>query len=236
MSIENLVDKAPQEHIIRASYLCEHAAVLLMDETVDLIEFGGQMGLEPVPHNRRGDIVWDVKPMTAAGSNRQTVRSQTAEAFPLHTDASFEEIPPRYFMLQVLHGDRFGGGQQSFVPVDSVLGGIHSAILGALAKEKFRWRVPLEFQKNVTENELPILFSDDQQAPAIRYREECIIPRRSKRETLLLSNLKAALRYARSIKHQPSQNEVLLVDNWRILHSRGEVRDPIRHLQRVRFR
>lgn len=234
MNIEALVGRAPAEDLLDISRPCEHAAILLMRETVDLVEFGGKMGLEPVPHNKEGALIWDVRQVaTAAGQS--VARSQTAGEFPLHTDASFEPMPPRFFMLQVLHPDRFGGGLQSFVSIENVLMGLQPGIRRQLATEKFRWRVPVEFQKNSIENELPILF-DDEQASSIRYREECLVVRRSSSHYSLLNSLKAAVRQARAVRHRPSQNEIVLVDNWHLLHGRSEVRDPLRHLQRVRFK
>jgi alpha-ketoglutarate-dependent taurine dioxygenase len=41
--------------------------------------------------------------------------------FEWHTDCSYEEQPPRFFTLQVLQPDRYGGGTLSVLNVDRLL-------------------------------------------------------------------------------------------------------------------
>src|SRR5689334_22243791 len=97
--------------ILDAQTPCSAVAILSMSQTVDLVAFGEELGLSPAAHNASGDILWDVKAKAAAALG--VPRSHTTEEFTWHTDASFENPPPRYFMLQVLRGDRYGGGRQN---------------------------------------------------------------------------------------------------------------------------
>lgn len=73
---------------------------------IDLIKC---LGMRPCGHTAKGDdFLWQIRPC-----DRQTSgpRSHRSDVFCMHTDASFELEPPRYFGLLVVRADRFGGGR-----------------------------------------------------------------------------------------------------------------------------
>ena len=232
-TVEKLIGRVPGDMVLDIHSPCPSVGILSMRRTVDLVSFGEELGLSPVPHNAEGDIVWEVKAKAAAAPG--IPRSHTAEEFVWHTDASFEELPPRYFMLQVLHGDRYGGGHQNFIPLNRLLAQLDDEDEEVLKNANYRWNVPVEFQKESEQAELPIIF-EEPDGGGIRYRYECLstggldLERRN-----ALNGLRKAIEATVPISHIPRAGELVLVDNWQALHSREHIKDPERHLQRVRF-
>lgn len=72
-------------------------------------------------------IVWDIKPKAEKesfdidGSSPAKARSHTNGAFDVHTDASWNNPPPRALALSVLKCDRRGGGRFSVTSIKDVL-------------------------------------------------------------------------------------------------------------------
>ena len=65
----------------------------------------------PIAHSATRGWFWDVRPSkTNFQAGNHQARSETMNEFPWHTDCSYEDPPPRYFALQVLQHDRYGGG------------------------------------------------------------------------------------------------------------------------------
>ncbi len=234
-SIEELSDRMPELTVLSADFPCQEVGVFTMHRSVDLVAFGREIGLQPAAHNAAGDLLWDVKAQAAAAPG--VPRSHTADEFVWHTDASFEEPPPRYFMLQVLHGDRRGGGQQKFLPLSALIEGLSEDDRNVLSSTLYPWKVPLEFQKDSKQKDLPVIFDgEDDCRDNIRYRHECIQQGElSTEQKLALLGLDRVIRSTPSIRHMPQAGELILVDNWRALHARDNILDPERHLQRVRF-
>lgn len=234
MSVEKMLERYKGDDIIDAEFPCPEIGILTTRQALDLVGFGEEIGLQPLPHNRAGDILWDVKAQAKPAEG--VPRSHTSDEFTWHTDASFERVPPRYFMLHVLRGDKFGGGTQNFMPLGPILDSLGDDIKETLAHSSFPWSVPLEFRKEEEEVQLPVLFEADSPEIGIRYREECVLSSAIEPDQkYALEALKNVLFTGPKIEHQPQAGELLLVDNWRALHARDHILDPDRHLQRVRF-
>lgn len=233
-TIEELAGGMPESTVLRAEFPCPEVGIFTMRQAVDLVALGEELGLSPAAHNSAGDVLWDVKAQADAAPG--VPRSHTADEFVWHTDASFEEPPPRYFMLQVLCGDRYGGGRQNFLPLSTLLEGLHEDDRHVLSSSLYPWRVPLEFQKDREQAELPVLFRGEDGQDNIRYRHECMTcGDLSTAQKLAILGLNRAIESAPPIEHVPRAGELILVDNWRALHARDHILDPERHLQRVRF-
>jgi hypothetical protein len=74
-------------------------------------------------------------------------RSHTADEFPLHTDCSFEEPPPRYITLFVMREDENQGGYSTFVDTQLLMKYLSRKALATLHSSIFTVRVPPEFFK-----------------------------------------------------------------------------------------
>lgn len=166
------------------------------------------------------------------------------EEFPWHTDCSYESLPPRFFGLQVLQPDRCGGGTFSIISVDSLLSLLSPSTRKQLGSPEYRISVPPEFIKEDNKRHITgsLLAADRNGAlTQLRFREDIVTP--------LTPNAAIALEELKKILRGPDakasvldftggplpRGSVLLVDNRRWLHARNHVKDPNRHLKRVRW-
>jgi alpha-ketoglutarate-dependent taurine dioxygenase len=163
--------------------------------------------------------------------------------FSWHTDCSYEDPLPRYFALQVLQHDRYGGGTLSAMNVASLVGFLSPDTRKALLAPEFRMKIPPEFIKNPEKSFITgSIFATDRHSTIIRYRHDIITPLTT-RAAEALEELRAVLVrcevHASSTMHLKSSDlpkgSIILMDNRRWMHARNEIRDPERHLRRVRW-
>ncbi|KAJ5164971.1 uncharacterized protein N7500_006801 [Penicillium coprophilum] len=207
----------------------------------------------PITHSSTRGWFWDVRPQfttTLARSSSNSspcfspgnlpARSETSESFPWHTDCSYEEHPPSFFALQVLRADTCGGGTLSLMELARVLPLLSATARKYLSKAEYRITVPPEFVKR-----------DDQQfivgsiltntGYGLRFREDIITPLTTSGSEAfeeLKNMLRSSEARSRTISLSPQllpSGSIVLVGNRRWLHARNEVRDPKRHLRRVRW-
>ncbi|KAK7428404.1 hypothetical protein QQZ08_005023 [Neonectria magnoliae] len=200
----------------------------------------------PITHSATRGWFWDVRPSTSdfqAGNHQ--ARSETMDEFPWHTDCSYENLPPRYFALQVLQHDRFGGGTLSVMNVGRLSGLLSQATRASLVRPEYRITIPPEFIKDPARRHIQgsLLVADtDSQSSMMRFRGDILTPL-SDRASTALDELKQALQSVEAQSHStvhltaddlPARS-IILVDNRRWLHARNDIKDPERHLRRVRW-
>ncbi|EFY93929.1 hypothetical protein MAC_00420 [Metarhizium acridum CQMa 102] len=192
----------------------------------------------PVSHSASRGWFWDVRP---AASDFQTrnhqARSETMAEFPWHTDCSYEDPTPRLFALQILRHDHLGGGTLSVANVDQLLRHLSPRTRLALARDEFEIAVPKEFSKSPERTSITgRLLSTSRGRGALRFRRDILAPL-TPAAAAALDELNAALEMA--TLHLPASDlpsgSVILVDNFRWLHARTDIRDQARHLRRVRW-
>ncbi|PVH75881.1 Clavaminate synthase-like protein [Cadophora sp. DSE1049] len=214
----------------------------------------------PIDHSSSRGWFWDVRPTpeeqvqinssakSETPSPSPRARSETMMSFPWHTDCSYEASPPRFFGLHVLQPDRCGGGVLSVLAVENLVKSLSPSSKEILSKPYFRIAVPPEFVKNKDERHITgsLLHEVSSGAvsganPWLRFREDVVSP--------LSPEAATALADFKDILHGPQiqekvlhltpedlpQGSVILIDNRRWLHARNEVKDPGRHLRRVRW-
>ncbi|RHZ44877.1 uncharacterized protein CDV56_103030 [Aspergillus thermomutatus] len=204
----------------------------------------------PITHSASQGWFWDVKP-SRSGTTFQTqnhqARSETMASFPWHTDCSYEPCPPRFFALHVLHPDGYGGGTLSVMNVKRLGQLLSVNARDALSRPDYRIRIPTEFikqpeQRHIVGSILAGLHPSQSQSPIVRFRGELVTPLNEAAATAL-AELKRLLR---ELETQPAstlhlaatempRNSIILLDNRRWLHARDAVKDPARHLRRVRW-
>ncbi|OJJ46863.1 hypothetical protein ASPZODRAFT_131758 [Penicilliopsis zonata CBS 506.65] len=212
----------------------------------------------PITHSAERGWFWDVRPSPDSfQSNNVQARSETMEEFPWHTDCSYESAPPRFFALQVLQPDRCGGGTLSVLKVEKLLGLLSASTRRELAKAQFEITVPEEFVKESHQRVIVgsvLGLYDDKNAgnsssssssndspPVLRFRDDIFTPLTSSAEAALaeLKSVMTGAEAERATLHLTAQmmprGSVILLDNGRWLHARNEVKDPARHLRRVRW-
>ncbi|KAB8237914.1 uncharacterized protein BDW43DRAFT_321106 [Aspergillus alliaceus] len=199
----------------------------------------------PITHSASRGWFWDIRPnSTTFQTPTHQARSETMQEFPWHTDCSYEEAPPRYFALQVLREDRCGGGTLSVMNVGKLSSLLSPTTCAALLRPEFRIDVPPEFVKSDAKRQIigSLLASDVSGVPSmVRFREDIVTPL-SIGAAAALAELKSCLLglevQSETLHLTPAclpQGSVVLMDNCRWLHARNEVRDPARHLRRVRW-
>ena len=119
----------------------------------------------PITHSMTRGWFWDVKPAQAEAPStekQQTARSETMKPFSWHSDCSYEQCPPRYFALQVLEHDKYGGGTISVLPVVRLIETLSAATIDQLCRPDYLIKVPREFIKNEVESKIigPVLSRD----------------------------------------------------------------------------
>ncbi|KAJ6132541.1 hypothetical protein N7471_007756 [Penicillium samsonianum] len=208
----------------------------------------------PITHSSTRGWFWDVRPQpttTIAKSSSNPnppssppdtppARSETSESFPWHTDCSYEACPPSFFALQVLHADTYGGGTLSVMGLARLLPLLSATARKYLSRAEYRITVPPEFVKR-----------DDQRSivggiltnagDGLRFREDIITPLTTSAGQAfeeMKSMLQSSEARSQTISLSPQllpSGSIVLVGNRQWLHARNEVRDPKRHLRRVRW-
>ncbi|KXG53202.1 Taurine catabolism dioxygenase TauD/TfdA [Penicillium griseofulvum] len=199
----------------------------------------------PIAHSAERGWFWDVRPSPESfQSHGHQARSETMSQFEWHTDCSYEEQPPRFFALQVLQPDRCGGGTLSVLNVDRLLTLLSPFAQKWLSSCNYKITVPPEFTKTAGKHHivgnLLAVNPDGNSGSQLRFREDITVPL-TPNATKALDELKEILcRGAReeTLHLTPQslpQGSIIMMDNRRWLHSRNEVKDPNRHLRRVRW-
>ena len=200
----------------------------------------------PIRHSAHRGWFWDVRPSTTnfqAGSHQ--ARSETMSEFPWHTDCSYEDQPPRYFALQVLQHDRYGGGTLSVMNVKSLIEHLSPATRTYLSRPEYQITVPQEFIKDPNRRSILgsiLVANDDHDEVLIRFRSDILSAQSQRashaleelRATLQDRNLQSSLALHLSPEDLPA-GSIVLIDNRRWLHARNHINDPERHLRRVRW-
>lgn len=204
-----------------------------------------QHGL-PITHSSSRGWLWDVRPTPVALAKESTTqaRSETMCNFPWHTDCSYEVSPPRYFALQVLREDQCGGGTLSVLDSARLMSLLSPQTRLSLAQPEFRIAVPPEFIKDEKQTHITgsVVWVDEMcDKVHLRLRSDIIEPLTRTGETALEELQKVLV--STEIKEQVidltpeilPRGSIVVMDNRRWLHARNVVRDPSRHLRRVRW-
>jgi alpha-ketoglutarate-dependent taurine dioxygenase len=199
----------------------------------------------PITHSAERGWFWDVRPSpTNFQSNSAQARSETMLRFDWHTDCSYEHNPPRFFALQVIQPDRRGGGTLSVLNVDKLLTLLSPFAREWLSRHEYKIIVPPEFVKKEGEQHIVgnlVATNATGHGSSLRFREDITVPL-TPNATKALDELKDIL-YSNGVLegqlHLPAgslpRGSIIMMDNRRWLHSRNEVKDPNRHLKRVRW-
>ncbi|KAE8316052.1 hypothetical protein BDV41DRAFT_574077 [Aspergillus transmontanensis] len=197
----------------------------------------------PLTHSADRGWMWDIRPsLEMFQSNNHQARSETMEQFPWHTDCSYEGQPPRFFALQVLQPDQCGGGTLSVLNVDQLLTLLSPSARKWLSTPNYRIEVPPEFVKNPNEKAIigNLLTMNANGKTQLRFREDitsalCSEAAEALREFKCVLGAAAKRQILNLTAERLPRGSIIMMDNGRWLHARNEVKDPNRHLRRVRW-
>lgn len=178
----------------------------------DLLKLAKELG-EPIPSRKAGNLVDRLIPTTAEQAHIRSMSSLFGEgAFPFHTDAAYLRVPPRFVILRHAEGESVS---RPTLLLDSQSLPLASHALNVLRREV--WLVNGGRGRFYT----PILNETLVPGTTIaRFDRNCMKPVGDEASCSLeiLENMLASAE-PRSISWSKSQ--VLIVDNWKILHARG---------------
>jgi len=164
----------------------------------------------PVAEPRDGVIVKPLRAVAGQAAPTNTLSSRYgAGAFPLHTEAAYWRQPPRFLLLYCVSP---GTGEHDTLiqDGDALLHVPEAAVLKA---------DPWMVSAGINPFLCTVLSELDRDRPLIRFDRDCMQPaiRVSSSESVVHSFLGCATPYS----HRWQAGDLLIFDNWRILHGRG---------------
>lgn len=187
---------------------------------------------KPHGHDSSGKYMWDIKKGGATGGEA-LARSHNLKEFVLHTDGSFEDPVPDHFGLFVVEPDKMGGGKNLLIDTLTLIQHLSDKTVEVLQSRPFRIRIPPEFDKGIPYVTKPLLDEDLN----IRYRAELIDLEQASVEQLDALEELEGLAYNTLLNRAVSlkKGQMFFLNNRRFLHARTDIKDPNRHLKRIRF-
>jgi alpha-ketoglutarate-dependent taurine dioxygenase len=177
----------------------------------ELIEIGRKLG-EPVSSRAKGDLVDELRPLAQIKANRNSLSSLYGTgSFPLHTDTAYKRTPVRYILL---YAKKTGAGNRVTFLTDGFQSIDNNVSKTELESTVFKI-------KNGKYSFLgSMLCRSDLGEYFIRLDQGCMVP--ATRESRVVFHT-----YLESLDQQPKievnweEGDLLIIDNWRMLHGRG---------------
>jgi alpha-ketoglutarate-dependent taurine dioxygenase len=202
---------------------------------------------EPMSHDAKGTIIWDIKNNPESVSFVKTYSEHNHEA-ELHTDSQYSFNPEDYFGLLTLKAARCGGGQSYLLSLKDILTEFRALPNGekyeqTLRNSNYPFIVPNVFKKD-TEKEFEFNFGPMLRDNEIRFRidtmEKALIVHPEYATPEMQEAYKALkeliLQTNRTQKFFLEDDDLILINNKTMLHGRSEFTDSNRHLLRIRMR
>lgn len=201
-------------------------------ESFDHVAFLRHLGeFQPTP---TGTLVGDVKPERGMDDVNH---GQNRGALQPHTEGyEFHGRPPRYLALWCVKPAEGLGGETTMLDGNRVLAEFDDSELGHFRDTVYRWGsteglarkgvVPTAEHPVLEEQEGERIFRFSTSYLAIPEGDE-LATRLIERGNALYEEQHVAIRY--------QKRDMVVWDNWRMLHSRNAFEDPTRHLKRVQI-
>ncbi|MGC1853955.1 MAG: TauD/TfdA family dioxygenase [Candidatus Aquirickettsiella sp.] len=184
-------------------------------------------------HKEKDSFIWDIKLSKKNKTHQHLGRSHKDYEFPFHTDCSYEENIPDYFALYVLYADQKSGGKNLIIDAKLLIDALSEESLTVLQNSPITIKVPKEFFKGIDSIRACIIDENFN----IRYRHEIIdfYGLTIKQLTAIkeLEDLIYSAKFCRGLLLK--NNQILILNNKKFLHARTQIKDPMRHLKRIRF-
>ena len=202
------------------------------DNSASFMQIVQNLGI-PHSHKEKDSFLWDIKIPSKNKDAPPIARSHKDQEFHFHTDCSYEENIPDYFALYVLHADQKSGGKNLIVDIKSVINCLSEESLKTLQNNPVLIKVPEEFFKGIDSIRACIIDENNN----IRYRREIIdfnhLTPKQLKAIDELEHLVYSPEFCRGLILRDDQ--IFILSNKKYLHARTQIKDPERHLQRIRF-
>lgn len=229
-------DAIPSEDLVGTTreLLAEHGYVQLVNIPDDFhyVDFAAQFG-GFVP-NYGGPVVGDVRPEPGMDD---VYHAGNKQPLTPHTEGyDFRHMPPRYIMLWCVAPAQGDGGETTIGDsrpwVDQLSGDDRDYLL----KTSFPWKTTEGIQRKGLDlrTEHPVLEIQDDGTPIVRFSCNNLLHADDEIAARVQADWRQRF-YDEAVWVRYSQNDILLWDNWRVLHARNAFSDPMRHLRRIQI-
>jgi hypothetical protein len=187
--------------------------VLDRDPDTSVLEVGAMLGA-PVPSRRGGPLVDELRPTHSSNARHRSLSATHGlGAFPLHTDAAYMKVPPRFLLLAYQGESR---SSRATVVLDFMALPFSRDERTTLLDDV--WRV----DGGPTTRFLASVLSDriTRRTKLVRFDEGCMAPA----STAFLGSQRLVQRLLLDSKPQRiawTPGRILVLDNWRVLHGRA---------------
>lgn len=196
----------------------------LADE--DLIDIANTLG-EPISSRRNGKVIDRLSPKNSENSYKNSLsRTYGLDSFPLHSDTAYFKIPVRYILLYCKNPGT--GERPSYLYDASLLLNIHDDMRFKLSNTIFK-------VVNGRNSFLSTIYNSD--SNFFRFDKNCMKSTDSEGDELL-NEIDSLVQENDIKKIAWSEGDLLIIDNWRLLHGRGssQSEDSERLLYRLSIR
>lgn len=198
--------------------LSEQGWISIDANGISLLEFAPLLG-KSISSRKNSTLIDILTPTTTEDARKGSLSSKVGKnAMPFHTDCAYYEVPPRYLLLQaeIINNDC------ATLLIDfTKINFSHDEL--SLLKEGI-W-----FCRGQNNRFLASILN----SKYMRWDENCMFPQENvahQGKELLLAKLKDQKPY----RHiWGSTEKILVIDNWRVLHSREPSQNEKRRLKRV---
>ncbi|MGH9928035.1 MAG: TauD/TfdA family dioxygenase [Pyrinomonadaceae bacterium] len=182
-------------------------------------------------YDGEGECVIEIKDQGTKPGERPSFRN--SREFFLHTDLSYTNDPPRFFLLHSIANDAAGGGYSEFCKISDALDRMNNLAISQLLAREFEFPAPPHYKGGGVVR-LPILSRTSAENPLkIRFRRDSL--RTIRRPAIdAVVNLVQALRDSMFETSLPP-NSIAVIDNWFLLHGRTAFapQPEPRHINRI---
>ena len=200
----------------------EQTGVAVLHERIssDIMSIGSSLGA-PVKDGNSNDTIRWISPTTNPISRNSLSARYGFDEFPFHTESAYWTIPPRYLLLYCENpgvGERPTGFFNVLITLPEVL--IHL--------RESQYRIPRRIGSFLTR-----CVTSVKGTPCLRADSECMIPTIESRDPVRTILTKQARDLA--TWHTWKQGDLVIVDNWRVMHGRGSssIADSDRRIARL---
>jgi hypothetical protein len=205
-----------------------HAHITGLPDTFDypaaLTAFG------PLIPQYSGELVRDIRPQPEFDGMISALN--TGKVWP-HTEwYEFPDLPPRYLALWCIHPADGPGGETTLVDGHRLLGEFTPADLDRLRQPVYQFGASASLARiGVQEQACHELVTEDRGTTIVRFSTLDLIPDNELVTRWIVTGVAIHAAHHTPIKIKPG--ELLIWDNWRILHARNAFTDRRRHLRRA---
>lgn len=177
-----------------------------------------------IPHQYNGEYVFSIRVDPTIGEKYPAFTTREVEP---HTEGyEYEGTPLHYQALWCVTPPQCGGGQTTLADGYALMQSLSPQQQDYLTQQQFTFVTPSG--KQVTHP----LYDERRQQPIVRFNASSLQPHADGELQQIIQDFLTF--FARKqIGITWGKNDLLIWDNWRMLHSRTQYRDPDRHLKRV---